>query len=112
MFIKLKKNCCCLGNTVVLKTSEYTPLSALKVAELFKEAGFPKGVVNILSGYGTTTGAAIAKHEKIEKITFTGIYYYYYYLKKTSSLVYSMFIPLFLFNFSPNRIHDCWKNNS
>jgi len=60
------------GNTVVLKTSEYTPLSALKVAELFKEAGFPKGVVNILSGYGTPTGVAMVKHEKIEKITFTG----------------------------------------
>ncbi|CAG8796913.1 1113_t:CDS:2, partial [Racocetra fulgida] len=42
------------GNTVVLKTSEYTPLTALKIAALFKEAGFPKGVVNILSGFGPT----------------------------------------------------------
>ncbi|CAJ0828972.1 9079_t:CDS:2 [Entrophospora sp. SA101] len=60
------------GNTVVLKTSEYTPLSALKVAALIKEAGFPKGVVNILSGYGEPAGSAIAKHMKIEKIAFTG----------------------------------------
>jgi len=62
-----------IGNTVVLKTSEYTPLSALKVAALIKEAGFPKGVVNILSGYGEPAGSAIAKHMKIEKVSFTGI---------------------------------------
>ncbi|GBB86606.1 hypothetical protein RclHR1_00130047 [Rhizophagus clarus] len=60
------------GNTVVLKTSEYTPLSALKVAALIKEAGFPKGVVNILSGYGPTAGAAIANHMKIKHVSFTG----------------------------------------
>lgn len=60
------------GNTVVLKTSEFTPLSALKVAALIKEAGFPKGVVNILSGYGPTAGAAMASHMKLRKITFTG----------------------------------------
>ncbi|KAF0515757.1 aldehyde dehydrogenase [Gigaspora margarita] len=60
------------GNTVVLKTSELTPLTALKVAALFKEAGFPKGVVNILSGFGPTAGAAIAHHMKIDKVAFTG----------------------------------------
>ncbi|RIB06531.1 aldehyde dehydrogenase domain-containing protein [Gigaspora rosea] len=60
------------GNTIVLKTSELTPLSALKVAALFKEAGFPKGVVNILSGFGPTAGAAIASHMKIDKVAFTG----------------------------------------
>ncbi|CAB4387925.1 putative aldehyde dehydrogenase [Rhizophagus irregularis] len=60
------------GNTIVLKTSEFTPLSALKVAALIKEAGFPKGVVNILSGYGPTAGAAMASHMKLRKITFTG----------------------------------------
>ncbi|CAI2174935.1 11192_t:CDS:2 [Funneliformis geosporum] len=60
------------GNTVVLKTSEYTPLSGLKIAALIKEAGFPKGVVNILSGYGPTAGAAIATHMKIHKVGFTG----------------------------------------
>ncbi|CAG8484236.1 1746_t:CDS:2 [Cetraspora pellucida] len=60
------------GNTVILKPSEMTPLGALKVAALCKEAGFPEGVVNVLNGYGPITGAAIAKHMKIDKISFTG----------------------------------------
>jgi aldehyde dehydrogenase (NAD+) len=60
------------GNTVVLKTAEQTPLSALRVGELIIEAGFPPGVVNILSGYGPTTGGAIARHMIIDKIAFTG----------------------------------------
>ncbi|CAG8449851.1 13670_t:CDS:2 [Cetraspora pellucida] len=47
------------GNTIVLKSSELTPLTALKVGALFKEAGFPKGVVNILSGFGPTAGSTI-----------------------------------------------------
>jgi aldehyde dehydrogenase (NAD+) len=63
------------GNTVVLKTSELTPLSGLKIASLFKEAGFPTGVVNILSGFGSTAGDAIARHMKIPKIAFTGKLY-------------------------------------
>ena len=49
------------GCTVVLKTSEKTPLTALYVARLIQEAGFPKGVVNILSGFGPTAGQAIAR---------------------------------------------------
>jgi aldehyde dehydrogenase (NAD+) len=60
------------GNTVVLKTAEQTPLSALRVGELILEAGFPEGVVNILSGYGPTAGAAIANHGDIDKVAFTG----------------------------------------
>jgi aldehyde dehydrogenase (NAD+) len=60
------------GNTVVLKTAEQTPLSALRVGELMIEAGFPPGVVNILSGYGPTAGAAIASHMDIDKLAFTG----------------------------------------
>ena len=60
------------GNTVVLKTAEQTPLSALRVGELIIEAGFPPGVVNILSGYGPTAGAAIARHMDIDKVAFTG----------------------------------------
>ncbi len=60
------------GNTVVLKTAEQTPLSALRVGELIIEAGFPPGVVNILSGYGPTAGAAIARHPDIDKVAFTG----------------------------------------
>ncbi|CAG8581717.1 8737_t:CDS:2 [Diversispora eburnea] len=47
------------GNTIVFKSSEYTPLTALKIAALIKEAGFPKGVVNILNGYGKPTGSAM-----------------------------------------------------
>lgn len=60
------------GNTIVLKPSEFTPLTALRVAQLINEAGFPPGVVNILVGYGNTVGNAITHHMKIEKIAFTG----------------------------------------
>ncbi|MDM9384781.1 aldehyde dehydrogenase family protein [Chlorogloeopsis sp. ULAP01] len=60
------------GNTVVMKTAEQTPLSALRIGELMIEAGFPPGVVNILSGYGPTAGAAIAHHMDIDKVAFTG----------------------------------------
>jgi aldehyde dehydrogenase (NAD+) len=60
------------GNVVVMKTAEQTPLSALRVGELIIEAGFPPGVVNILSGYGPTAGAAIARHMDVDKLAFTG----------------------------------------
>ena len=60
------------GNTVVLKPAEQTPLSALFLATLVVEAGFPPGVVNILNGFGRITGAAIASHLDIDKIAFTG----------------------------------------
>jgi aldehyde dehydrogenase (NAD(P)+) len=60
------------GCTCVLKGAEQTPLSILYLANLFKEAGFLPGVVNILNGYGRTTGAAIASHPDVDKITFTG----------------------------------------
>ncbi|XP_040216961.1 aldehyde dehydrogenase X, mitochondrial [Rana temporaria] len=60
------------GNTVVMKVAEQTPLSALYIASLFKEAGFPPGVVNILTGYGATAGAAIARHMDVDKVAFTG----------------------------------------
>lgn len=60
------------GNTVVLKAAEQTPLSALYLASLIKEAGFPKGVVNILNGTGSVAGAAIAGHTDVDKISFTG----------------------------------------
>ncbi|KAL1933331.1 hypothetical protein VTP01DRAFT_7421 [Rhizomucor pusillus] len=62
----------CTGNTIVVKTSELTPLSALKVAALVKEAGFPPGVVNIITGYGAKAGDALARHSKVHKIAFTG----------------------------------------
>lgn len=60
------------GNTVVLKTSEKTPLSALHVSKLVKEAGFPPGVVNTLSGYGPTAGKSLAMHHDVDKVGFTG----------------------------------------
>jgi len=60
------------GNTVVLKTAEQTPLSGLVLASLIQKAGFPKGVINILSGFGKTTGAAISSHMDVDKVAFTG----------------------------------------
>lgn len=60
------------GCTVVLKPAEQTPLTALRVASLIKEAGFPPGVVNVVPGYGPTAGAAITTHPDIAKVTFTG----------------------------------------
>lgn len=60
------------GNTVVIKAAEQTPLSILYLATLVKEAGFPPGVVNILNGFGSDCGAAIASHSDIDKIAFTG----------------------------------------
>ena len=60
------------GNTVVLKPSELTPLSSLRLAELMVEVGFPPGVVNIVPGYGHTAGEHLAMHPGVSKIAFTG----------------------------------------
>src|SRR3989440_4186693 len=60
------------GCTVVLKPAEQTPLSALRLGELIQEAGYPRGVVNIVTGFGETAGAALAAHPGIDKIAFTG----------------------------------------
>ena len=60
------------GCTVVLKPAEQTPLTALRLGELIQEVGFPEGVVNIVTGYGETAGAALAAHPKVDKIAFTG----------------------------------------
>ena len=60
------------GNTVVLKPSEFTSLTALRICDLIKQAGFPPGVVNIVLGYGPIVGQAISEHPKIEKVAFTG----------------------------------------
>lgn len=60
------------GNTIVLKPSEITPLSTLKIAELMSEAGLPDGVVNIVPGYGHVAGQALAEHPGVSKIAFTG----------------------------------------
>ena len=60
------------GCTVVLKLAEQTPLSGLRLAELIHEAGFPEGVVNILTGYGEGAGAPLAAHDLVDKVAFTG----------------------------------------
>jgi len=60
------------GCTVVLKPSEETPLTALRLAELAMEAGFPPGVLNVVCGRGATAGAALAEHAGLGKISFTG----------------------------------------
>ena len=60
------------GCSVVLKPSELTPLNALKLAELAMEAGVPEGVLNVVTGYGATAGEALALHEDVDKISFTG----------------------------------------
>ena len=62
------------GCTVVMKPAEQTPLSCLRLGEVAIEAGFPKGVINIVPGYGPTAGAALVKHPDVDKIAFTGEY--------------------------------------
>ncbi|WP_430333779.1 aldehyde dehydrogenase family protein [Rhodococcus sp. ACT016] len=59
------------GNTVILKPAEQTPLTALMLAEVFEEAGFPPGVVNIVPGFGDA-GAALSAHDDVDKVAFTG----------------------------------------
>jgi acyl-CoA reductase-like NAD-dependent aldehyde dehydrogenase len=60
------------GNTCILKPAEQTPLTAIRLGELIQEAGFPPGVVNIITGFGETAGAAISGHMGIDKVGFTG----------------------------------------
>jgi phenylacetaldehyde dehydrogenase len=60
------------GCTVVLKLAEQTPLSGLRLAELIHEAGFPEGVVNVLTGFGEGAGAPLAAHPQVDKVAFTG----------------------------------------
>jgi len=61
-----------MGNTVVLKPAEETSLSTLRLAELIEEAGFPPGVVNVVTGEGGVVGSAIAEHSDVDKVAFTG----------------------------------------
>lgn len=60
------------GCTIVIKPAEQTPLSLLYTAQLYKEAGFPDGVVNFVTGFGQTAGAAIVNHPDVDKVAFTG----------------------------------------
>ena len=60
------------GNTVILKPAEQTPLTALRLGEILMETGLPPGVVNVVTGFGETAGAAIAGHPDVDKVSFTG----------------------------------------
>lgn len=60
------------GCTIVLKPAEQTPLTALRLAELVQQAGFPPGVFNVITGFGETAGAALAAHPDVDKVAFTG----------------------------------------
>ena len=60
------------GNTIVLKPAEQTPYTALRLAELALEAGFPPGALNCVTGFGPTAGAALVRHPGVDKIAFTG----------------------------------------
>ena len=60
------------GCSAVLKPAEETPLTALMMEDIFREAGVPEGVFNVITGYGETTGAALAAHPDVDKISFTG----------------------------------------
>ena len=60
------------GNSVVLKPAEQTPLTALRLAEIIVDSGLPAGVLNVVTGFGGTAGAAIAAHPGVDKVSFTG----------------------------------------
>ncbi len=60
------------GCTVVLKPAEETPLTAIRLAQLIEEVGFPRGVFNLLTGFGHTAGAGLAEHDDVDKVSFTG----------------------------------------
>jgi aldehyde dehydrogenase (NAD+) len=60
------------GCTIVMKPAEQTPLSCLRMARLAQKAGFPDGVINVVTGYGPTAGSAIVKHPGVDKVAFTG----------------------------------------
>lgn len=61
-----------VGNTIVLKPAEQTPLTALAIARLAQEVGFPDGVINVVPGFGPTAGAALSGHMDVDKVAFTG----------------------------------------
>uniref|UniRef100_A0A673L8W0 aldehyde dehydrogenase (NAD(+)) n=1 Tax=Sinocyclocheilus rhinocerous TaxID=307959 RepID=A0A673L8W0_9TELE len=92
------------GNTVVMKVAEQTPLTALYVASLIKEVGFPAGVVNIVPGMGPTAGAAIASHMDVDKVAFTGSTEVGHLIMKASSTSNLKKVTLELGGKSPNIV--------
>ena len=93
------------GNTIVVKPSEYTSASTLELMKLFEEAGFPKGVINVVTGFGADTGEHLVKHPLVRKVAFTGS-------SKTGAHVYSLAakdikrVSLELGGKSPNIVFD------
>lgn len=94
------------GNTIILKSAEQTPLSALVFANFVKEAGFPPGVVNIISGFGNIAGAAMSSHMNIDKIAFTGSTAVGRQIMKEAALSNLKKITLELGGKSPNIVFD------
>jgi aldehyde dehydrogenase (NAD+) len=94
------------GNTIVLKPAEQTPLSALRVGELINEAGFPKGVVNIVPGVGPTAGRHLAQHPNVDKVAFTGSTEVGYQIMRTSHVSNIKRVTLELGGKSANIILD------
>jgi len=96
------------GNTVVVKPSEYTSASTLALVGLFEEAGFPKGVINVVTGFGPEAGEPLVKHPLVRKIAFTGS-------SKTGAHVYAQAardikrVSLELGGKSPNIVFDDCK---
>lgn len=94
------------GNTIVLKPSEFTPLTALRICALLNEAGFPPGVVNIVNGLGSTAGQRIAEHPHIEKVAFTGSTLVGRKIMETAAKTNLKKVTLELGGKSPNIIFD------
>ncbi|KAK1223893.1 hypothetical protein PQX77_013227 [Marasmius sp. AFHP31] len=94
------------GNCVVIKPSEMTPLTALKMGSLIQEAGFPPGVINIVNGYGHTVGAALSAHPEIRKIAFTGSTLVGRKIQEASAKSNLKVVTLELGGKSPNIIFD------
>lgn len=94
------------GNSVVLKPSEFTPLSAIYVCNLIQQAGFPPGSVNIVNGLGNVVGEAIAAHPKIEKVAFTGSTLVGRRIMETAAKSNLKKVTLELGGKSPNIIYD------
>ncbi len=92
------------GCTVVLKPAEQTPLTALRIAELAQEAGFPDGVINVVPGFGPTAGAALAAHMDVDKIAFTGSTEVGQQIMKTAAMTNLKRVTLELGGKSPNII--------
>ena len=98
--------CLATGCVSVMKTSEKTPLSALKFCELVVEAGFPPGVINMLSGFGPTCGGFMAAHKDVDKVAFTGSTKVGYHIMRNSHVNNLKRITLELGGKSPNIILD------